>query len=289
MAYPTGYYSPPPGVLGGSSGPFSPNYAMGPLSQLAYQMAGSPQSGPFADRGSPPAVAGMNAGATGPGTGGGAGGSALGILGSLAKNPSVVKSALGLLGGGLGAYGSGAAADAAVTGALGGVGAQTAGEAAAVQAANDAALGGAAGSAGAGTAASTAAGGSGAAAGSALGAAGAAAIPLALLAAMAFVPDSSELTPSKISQMESGITSATQANGPLGASFTLNPNGTINQGNYQTLADLMTLESENPTEFAKAGGTGPITQYLQSLGYSPINWNLLGPARLQPANPGRQV
>ena len=289
----TGYYNPLlTGVLGGQS--YSPGalsqqakgYQPGALSQLAYQMAGNPQMGPFADRGSPPAVPGaLGAGATGPSTG--IGGDVTSALSAIAKNPKLVSSISNLLGGGLGAYGSGAAADAAVTGALGSVAAQTAPLAASVEAANTAALGGTGASAifgapaaapAAATAATPAASG---VLGSGAGAAAAAAIPLAIIAAAAFAPDSAELTPDEIAQMESGITSATKAYGkPLDAAFTQNPNGTVNQQNYQTLSDLLTLESENPQEFAKAGGTGPITQYLQSLGYSPINWSgvLAGPS-----------
>lgn len=266
----TGYY--PPGVLGSQS------YSAGPLSRLAYQLAGSPSLGPFADRGSPPAVPNISAGASGPGTGGGAGSTALGILGSLAKNPSLVKGAVGLLGGGLGAYGSGAAADAAVTGALGSVGAQTAGDAAAIAAANDAALGGAAGAGAAGTgsvgagAGATATGSAGAGAGAAgtgaLSAAGAlagVALPLALAA---LVPYNAGLSIGDVNSMEQAVAQATKANGgPLSAEYAMNPDGTVNQGHSQVLDDLYTLIGDNPDEFTKAGGQDRVVNYLTQLGY----------------------
>lgn len=158
----------------------------------------------------------------------------------------------------LGNIGSGLAANTAVTGALGSVGAQTAGTAAGIEAANDAALGGAASSG-----AAAGGGGAGAAAGgSVAGAVGAAAIPLAFAALAAFVPSSEEFTAKDIQNMENNVKSATIAPGQ------------IDQKNWQALTDLSTLEYENPQEFAQSGiGTGPITQFLQSLGYSPVDWS----------------
>lgn len=97
-----------------------------------------------------------------------------------ASNGGAAGAGAGLLG--MGQIGSGLAADSAVTGTLGSVGAQTAGDAAAIQAANDAALGGSAATSG-GSGAATGAGlGAGAGAAAALGAV---ALPLALAA---FVP-----------------------------------------------------------------------------------------------------
>lgn len=79
------------------------NAQMGPWSQLAYQMAGSPQQGGlWPTVAAPPALPGTGGGSSG----GGGGGSAIlgGLLGVLAKNPGLVKSAYngvsGLLGGG---------------------------------------------------------------------------------------------------------------------------------------------------------------------------------------------
>jgi len=77
---------------------------MGPWSQLAYQMAGSPkQGGAYAQVAVPPTP--VNTNATGSSAGGSALGSiATGLLGSVLKNPSLIKGAVngitGLLGGG---------------------------------------------------------------------------------------------------------------------------------------------------------------------------------------------
>lgn len=85
--------SPSSGLLAG----------MGPWSQLAYQMAGSPkQGGPYAQVAAPPTPVNTNA----PGSSGGSavGSIATGLLGSVLKNPSLLKGAYngisGLLGGG---------------------------------------------------------------------------------------------------------------------------------------------------------------------------------------------
>lgn len=83
--------SPSSGLLAG----------MGPWSQLAYQMAGSPkQGGPYAQVAAPPTPVNTNV----PGSSGGSavGSIATGLLGSVLKNPSLLKSAYngisGLLG-----------------------------------------------------------------------------------------------------------------------------------------------------------------------------------------------
>lgn len=269
-------------------------------SQLAMQLAGNPHAGPYSTAGNlvqPGSATNPSAGST---TGGSTGSSVAGsLLGALAKNPQLIKSGVdavsSLFGGspafsavgqaGANALGAELGSDAAAAAAaeatpalasLFATGAPTAAELATTADALAPFAVAPAAAAPAATAAATPAAtgmlGAGAGAAAALGIA---ALP-ALLAA--FVPDSAELTPSKIAQMENEVSAATKANGGLlGASYTQNPNGTINQAHYQTLSDLMTLESENPQEFAKAGGTGPITQYLQSLGYSPINWSAMTP------------
>lgn len=72
------------------------NYQPGQWSQLAYQMAGRPQQGPYP---SVPVPAGTNISNTNGGGGGGIGGTALGILGALAKNPSLLKSGVNAVSG----------------------------------------------------------------------------------------------------------------------------------------------------------------------------------------------
>ncbi|MDE2470380.1 MAG: hypothetical protein KGL35_16955 [Bradyrhizobium sp.] len=168
----------------------------------------------------------------------------------------------------IGSIGSGLAADSAVTGALGSVGAQTAGEAAAIQAANDAALGGSA----------AASGGSGAAAGAGLGAGagaatalGAAALPLALAA---FVPYNSGFSGPEVQGMLNDISAATKANGGL-----LNAGSGISNGSVSNpqlanaYQDLTTLIGDNPEEFSKSGGTSPIVQQLTAMGYGGLLGN----------------
>jgi len=305
------------GLLGALTQSQAPDYT-----QQALQLAGNPHAGPYSTAGNL-----VQPGSSMPGGVPGSSGAssvAGGLLGTLAKNPALVKSGAnlvsGLFGNGLGAYGSGAAANGAVTSALGGAGAQTAPTAASIQAANDAALAANGGTAGAGllsmgalgsgaaadagtTAAlgtvaaqtapeaatiaasnaaalggSTAAAGSGAAAasggaagagsaglGAAAGALGLAALPLALAA---FVPYNSGLSVSDINNMEQQVGNATKANGaPINAGYAMNPDGTINQANAQALTSLYTLLGDNPEEFMKAGGTGPVDQFLTGLGY----------------------
>lgn len=75
---------------------------MGPWSQMAYQMAGSPkQGGPYAQVAAPPTP--VNTNATGSSGGSTAGSIGLGLLGTVLKNPQLLKSAYngisGLLGG----------------------------------------------------------------------------------------------------------------------------------------------------------------------------------------------
>lgn len=128
----------------------------------------------------------------------------------------------GLLG--MGGLSSGAAADAAVTGTLGSVGAQTAGEAAAIQAANDAALGG--------SAAGSAAGGA-AAGGSLAGAAGAlglVALPIAagLLTNGVDIPNSTFVN--ELNTVKAGQALGYQQNGTINGQVPQNwntpgPNG----------------------------------------------------------------
>lgn len=151
------------GAIGnaGGVGPFAQAVSGQPLnywSQQALDLAGNPHAGPYANGGalgSGPTVSPVAATSGGGSSSGGSSASRVagGLLAALGKNPSLVKNATsaidGLLGSGLSAYASGAPADAAVTGELGSVGAQTAPEAASIQAGNDAALsaadGGAAG------------------------------------------------------------------------------------------------------------------------------------------------
>lgn len=85
-----------------------PQMTQGPWSQLAYQMAGRPNQGPYANvavPASPPDASGTSGGSA-------LGGTALGLLGSLANNPSALKnignlgsSALSKLGGLFGSAG----------------------------------------------------------------------------------------------------------------------------------------------------------------------------------------
>lgn len=82
-----------------------PSQTMGPWSQLAYQMAGSPHQGGLLPSVAPPsAIPGSLPGSASGGSSGGIGTSILtGLLGAVAKNPSLVSSAYhgitGLLGG----------------------------------------------------------------------------------------------------------------------------------------------------------------------------------------------
>ena len=254
------------GLLGALSQPHD-------YTQDALALAGNPHAGPYANAPGFPAGSGspISTGSSGSSAGSVAGG----LLTALAKNPALVKDGVGavsdLLGGGLGAYGSGAAADAATTAALGTVGSQTAGEAAAIQAANDAALGGGSAAGAGGGAAGGGASGLGTAAGAA-GALGLAALPLVLAAT---VPYNSGLGISDINSMEQQVANATKANGgPINAGYAMNPDGSINQANSQALTSLYTLLGDNPDEFTKAGGMGPVDQFLTTLGYG----NLIGGA-----------
>lgn len=186
------------------------NYQPGYWSQQAYKMAGSPVQGPYAPV-PVPAATGVS-GSSGAG-GSALGGTALGILGALAKNPSILKSGYnaisGLLGGAgdgsaasilaggsptLSAVGTGAVApavDSAAADAAGALGGADAGAGAAAGGLLGGAGSGAVGAAGANALAASggfatggaagAAGGSSAAGAGTLGAAGAA-IPLAAAA-----------------------------------------------------------------------------------------------------------
>jgi hypothetical protein len=93
-----------------------PASTMGPWSQLAYQMAGSPHQGGLLAAVPPPtAIPGSLPGSSSSGSSGGIGtGILTGLLGSIAKNPGLVKSAYngisGLLGGGPGTTASAPAA-----------------------------------------------------------------------------------------------------------------------------------------------------------------------------------
>jgi hypothetical protein len=233
----------------------------------------------------------------------------MGLLGALAKNPSLVKNGVsavqGLLGGGLSSFGSQAAAGTASELGAAAAPALAADTAAALvpavgSAATAAELGttadalapivtsGAAGGAAAGAGGGAAAGGAGgtAAGGAALGAAGAlagVALPIALAA---FMPDNPGFGIGELQSMEQQIANATKANGgPINAGYALNPDGTINQAHSQTLNDLYTLIGDDWTEFKHAGGTGPIDSLLTSLGYG----NLLAPQQpiTSPAPGGR--
>ena len=232
--------------------------------QVALGLAGNPHAGPYANaQGLAPLTggAGLLAGSSG---GGSSGGSVVtGLLGALAKNPSLIKNAAnavgGLLGGGLGgaAAGDAAAADAAIGST---VAPELAAENASIAAANSAALGGASGAA-------SGAGGAGAA--GSLGVMGAVAAPLAIAALAAFMPQNNGLSGTDIGGMEQAIRNATQSNGgPIRAGYDLNPDGTINQSRAQALTDLYTLQGDDPNEFGGSGGLGQINQFLQSLGYS---------------------
>lgn len=93
----TGMSDPRPSI---ASPPSLMNYQPGQWSQLAFHMAGSPNQGPYA---SVPVPAGTGLASSSGGGGGGIGGTALGILGAVAKNPSLMKTAYdgisGLFGG----------------------------------------------------------------------------------------------------------------------------------------------------------------------------------------------
>ena len=114
--------------------------------------------------------------------------------------------------------------------------------------------------------------------GAGLGALGAAAIPAAFLAAAAFAPSSEEFTHKTINDMENNVTKNTSSPGQLSSNAP-----------FQAVNDLMSLAYENPEEYAQSGGTGPITQYLQSMGYNPVDWSTIKGAKLQPARVGKQL
>lgn len=90
--------------------PFPPGY----WSQLAYQMAGNPNQGPYGAVAVPPAPPGSS----GVGGGGGAGSAALGILGALGKNGNTASSVISKLFGGGNIASQGAANNAAYTSGL---------------------------------------------------------------------------------------------------------------------------------------------------------------------------
>lgn len=75
-----------------SAPPSLMNYQPGQWSQMAYRMAGSPNQGPFPSVPTPPMPAGITNGTASAG-GSSIGGTALGLLGALAKNPALLKSA----------------------------------------------------------------------------------------------------------------------------------------------------------------------------------------------------
>lgn len=87
--------------------PQSLTSGMGPWSQLAYQMAGSPKQGGLYPSVAPPTALPGSYPASG---GSGVGGLLTGLLGSAARNPSVINQIGGLLGGGLPATAAGEAA-----------------------------------------------------------------------------------------------------------------------------------------------------------------------------------
>lgn len=127
--------NPQPQVSGGLLGGFSPypqasvnaapqaasmTAGMGPWSLMAYQMAGSPkQGGAYAPVTPPPTP--VNTNAAGSSGGSSVGSIATGLLGSVLKNPSLIKSAYngitGLLGGGSAIPASVAAEGASAAGA----------------------------------------------------------------------------------------------------------------------------------------------------------------------------
>lgn len=118
---------PQQGLMGGqpSQAPTVPslmNATPGDWSQVAYQMAGSPkQGGMYPTVPVPATIPGTGGGATTTsGSGSAIGGTVLGLLGSLAKNPSMLNSALGGLLGPTAAQTAaiGPAADTAATGAV---------------------------------------------------------------------------------------------------------------------------------------------------------------------------
>lgn len=98
-----GYSPPQTGLMTAGMQPMvHPLSPMGPWSQLAYQMAGSPrQGGGYAGVPVPPAPAGSGGSSGGSGTGSSI---LTGLLGALVQNPSIIKnlgsSISGLLGGG---------------------------------------------------------------------------------------------------------------------------------------------------------------------------------------------
>ena len=242
--------------------------------QVALQLAGNPHAGPYANAQGLPSSSGSPLPSAGSTSGGSPGAQiAGGLLGTLEKNPSLVKNGVnaieGLLGGGLGAYGSGAAADAAVTGALGSVGAQTAGEAAAIQAANDAALGGsaAAGSGAAGGAAAGSGAGASGAGSSALGVAGALAIPAAI-AALGFMGDEGDYGLKNISGLLGKVKDAT-------AQGLISPNDTAagsldprNPAAWQAITALNQSQLGPGGSYGKYSDFG--TQGLNALGYQTL-------------------
>ncbi len=110
---------PIPGLLSPApTGPAVMNYQPGHWSQLAYQMAGSPQQGGMLP--SVPMPSGTSAGVTSGGGGNsGYGGVVTGLLGALAKNPTLIKTLGGdvgkLVGGSPSVAGSGGATSGSAT------------------------------------------------------------------------------------------------------------------------------------------------------------------------------
>jgi len=107
------------GLMGGGSLPSLQSVQPGDWSNVAYNMAGRPIQGPYPTAPGLPMPAGVTNGTQSAG-GGGIGGTALGILGALAKNPSLLKSGYNALSGLLGPTAAdtaaiGPAADAAAT------------------------------------------------------------------------------------------------------------------------------------------------------------------------------
>lgn len=135
-----GYAPPQMGLLSASATPPAPVGMMGPWSQLAYHMAGSPkQGGGYASVPVPAAPAGSSGSSGGPSTGSSI---LTGLLGALAQNPSIVKnlgSSIGSLFGAAPAAGSLPSIMAGGSPALASVGAPAVSELPSVTAAVDAA------------------------------------------------------------------------------------------------------------------------------------------------------
>lgn len=261
-------------------------------SQLAMQLAGNPHAGPYSTAGNlvqPGAPANPAAGST-------SGGStasqiAGGLLGALAKNPSLIKDGAsavkGLLGDSspsslmspaaadaLGSYAAGLAPETAslISSA---VAPTIAADSAALSGVGDSALAAQMASEGIGTGATTAGTAAGAGSGvstAGLGATAGAATALGLaalpLALAAVVPYNSGFSGSEVQGMLNDISAATKANGGL-----LNAGSGISNGQVtnpqlaNAFQDLTTLIGTNPAEFTKSGGTSPIDQQLTAMGY----------------------